>query len=252
MQYRQVVAELSCLAQKVLGAAKEAARSNQQFGEVAEKVLEKAGRDFWMPSLDAEQVLGSVMERYVDAVLYLFAAEIGGQVSAIMDMQGVKEACQDASKTGKLLRFYDALHELARPEDVFDREQEVAARKLAPYFSISWRKNALVFSMSAYVESYKPTYGWSTERDLAELLNALTVFMQARREHFFSRATLVQNQHIRGENVVSRAKHEVFGCGDNSIYIVTFKSKIEFVLEGELGRDFVAWMKKWAPMREAA
>ena len=163
MEYRQVVAELSCLAQKVISSVKEAAKSNQQFGEISVEVLAKVGRDFWTPTLDEEHVLGSVMERYVDAVLYLFAAEIGGQVSAIMDMQGVKEAGQEATKTGELLHLYNKLHELARPEDVFDREQEVAARKLAPYFSISWRKNALVFSMNFLASMQASCREWKGE-----------------------------------------------------------------------------------------
>ncbi len=202
----------------------------------------------------SRSVIEEISVASAGAVVRIFAHQIGVSEDVVLAMPGVEQAVKDAAKSLDLEGLYNSLHKLVHVDSAEAEESRKHARKLEPYFRDSVRKgDALVFSIWATVKDYgNYNYDFYTAEHVREIANGLRHFMSDRDVPFISylRTNMVG---MLNDTVKSRARFVLLQQDErNYIEAVTFKSKIEFRLHGEIGRDFVAWLRKYCVQYQEA
>ncbi len=231
-------------------------------GKLAEanEALERAGVSGRLygtgASLQLDKIIREFRADFTEAALRVFAQEIGVGSSLIEEQDGVAALVSKARETLDLAAFVQGLRELVNGDEAHRREQARAANRLACYFNngIEFKRDELCFSVWATTDDYSGHYSYHVHGSFREMVHAINCFLKWRGGSVFNRYTEVDVA-LFNNKIRSRDRITLFRAADDSgrVDIITFKSKIEFRITGEMGRDFVAWLKKFAdPARLAA
>lgn len=226
----------------------------------ANKALDRAGVSGHLYGIGAglqlDKIIREFRANFAEAVLCVFAHEIGVSYERLEGQDGVADLKDEAEKTLDFETFVKKLDAVVNRDEMQRCEQQQAANRLAIYSQdgIRFKRNELCFSIWASTDDLLGSYGYHVHSSFEEIVRALHLFLRWRGAPFFDRLAEVGHKlfHTR---IQSRERINLFRSADNAgcVDIITFKSKMEFRITDELGRDFVAWLKKFAdPARLAA